>query len=54
MIRRLLAGGAILGRIAENVRESNTLAGIRDTLLPKLLSGETRLREAETIVTTVA
>lgn len=46
--------GPLHQRIAENVRESNTLAGIRDTLLPKLLSGETRLREAETIVTTVA
>jgi len=28
-------------------RESNTLAGIRDTLLPKLISGELRVKEAE-------
>ncbi len=29
--------------------ESNTLAALRDTLLPKLISGELRVRDAETI-----
>ena len=33
-----------------NIRESQTLAQIRDTLLPKLISGEIRLPEAEKIV----
>ncbi|MBC6402669.1 MAG: restriction endonuclease subunit S, partial [Hyphomonadaceae bacterium] len=34
-------------RIRNNVAESRTLAAIRDLLLPKLMSGEIRLREAE-------
>jgi type I restriction enzyme S subunit len=33
-------------RIAANNEESRTLAALRDTLLPKLLSGEVRLRSA--------
>lgn len=33
-------------RIATNVRESRVLAALRDTLLPKLLSGEVRVPEA--------
>jgi len=37
-------------RIAENRRESRTLAALRDTLLPKLLSGEIRIPEAEQAV----
>ncbi|MCF7853824.1 MAG: restriction endonuclease subunit S [Candidatus Pacebacteria bacterium] len=37
-------------RIVENVRESTSLAAIRDTLLPKLTSGEIRLRQAEELV----
>lgn len=41
-------------RYAANVRESVTLAEIRDSLLPKLLSGEIRVGEAETIVEEVA
>ena len=32
------------------VKENTTLAQLRDTLLPKLMSGETRVREAEGIV----
>ena len=54
-------GGALLrefGRIAGplhertvNVaRESRTLAALRDTLLPKLISGELRIPDAERIV----
>jgi type I restriction enzyme S subunit len=37
-------------RIAKNRRESRTLAALRDTLLPKLLSGEIRVPEAEEAV----
>jgi type I restriction enzyme S subunit len=35
---------------ATNDRQSRTLAALRDTLLPKLLSGEVRVPEAEGIV----
>ncbi|MEO7860573.1 MAG: restriction endonuclease subunit S, partial [Nitrospirales bacterium] len=31
--------------IVENARESRTLAALRDTLLPKLISGELRVPE---------
>ncbi len=41
-------------RIHTNERESMTLARIRDTLLPKLLSGAIRLRDAEKAVGEVA
>ncbi len=41
-------------RIHRNERETMTLASIRDALLPKLLSGEIRLREMDKIVTAVA
>jgi type I restriction enzyme S subunit len=37
-------------RIAANVQESRTLATLRDTLLPKLISGELRVPEAEALV----
>jgi hypothetical protein len=40
--------------IAANQRQSRTLATIRDTLLPKLLSGEIRVKEAERLVGAVA
>ncbi len=36
-----------LAQAAHNVRESRTLAALRDSLLPKLLSGELRVRAAE-------
>jgi type I restriction enzyme S subunit len=38
------------GRIAHNERESRTLAAIRDALLPKLLAGEIRVKDAEKFV----
>lgn len=38
-------------KIARNLSESRTLATLRDTLLPKLLSGELSVREAEREVT---
>lgn len=34
-------------RIVANLRESRTLAALRDALLPKLISGEIRVRDAE-------
>jgi type I restriction enzyme S subunit len=34
-------------RITENDQESRTLATLRDTLLPKLISGELRIKDAE-------
>ena len=40
----------LLKRIAANGRESATLIDLRDTLLPKLISGELRVPEAEAIV----
>lgn len=43
----------IFESIAANDRQINLLAEIRDTLLPKLISGEIRLPEAESIVRSV-
>jgi type I restriction enzyme S subunit len=40
----------LLLRIREHLRESRTLAALRDTLLPKLLSGEIRVGSAVEIV----
>lgn len=37
----------LMTRIRLNSEESGTLAAIRDTLLPKLLSGEIRVKDAE-------
>jgi type I restriction enzyme S subunit len=37
-------------RIETNIKESSTLAAIRDALLPKLISGEIRVKDAEKIV----
>lgn len=39
-----------LAQSAHNIRESHTLATLRATLLPKLLSGELRVRQAEKLV----
>ena len=39
--------GPIFKTILSNIKEMNTLAELRDTLLPKLISGELRLRETE-------
>ena len=38
---------SVFERILNNCRESRTLAGLRDTLLPKVISGELRVKEAE-------
>ena len=40
----------IVKQIIENIHESRTLAQIRDTLLPKLLSGEIRVDDAAEIL----
>jgi len=40
----------LVARIRSNVHESLTLASLRDTLLPRLMSGEIRLKQAEEIV----
>lgn len=40
----------VFGRILENEHESRTLAALRDTLLPKLMSGEIRVNEEGEIV----
>ncbi len=46
--------GPLYERIAENEKECRTLAETRDLLLPKLMSGEIRVRDAEQIVEDVA
>ena len=38
--------------IRNNAEQSQTLADLRDTLLPKLLSGELRVKKAEGIIVT--
>ena len=40
----------IVKRIIENIHESHTLSQTRDTLLPKLLSGEIRVDHAAKIL----
>jgi len=42
--------GPMRGRVAQNERESRTLAAIRDALLPRLLSGEIRVKDVEKFV----
>lgn len=37
-------------QIVNNLKQSNTLTTIRDTLLPKLLSGEVKVKDAEKLV----
>lgn len=45
-----LASSALFDRIRGNVAESNSLAATRDFLLPKLMSGEVRIKDAEKLV----
>jgi type I restriction enzyme S subunit len=53
-IQRVL--GDVLGSLAERVelnrRMNGTLAALRDALLPKLMSGELRVRDAEKLAGT--
>jgi type I restriction enzyme, S subunit len=37
-------------RIVESIHESHSLAALRDTLLPKLISGEQRVKDAEKFI----
>jgi type I restriction enzyme S subunit len=37
----------LFARIVENERQAQTLASLRDTLLPRLISGQLRLPSAE-------
>jgi len=49
--RRFDAAGAVFIRsLLRNCKESRTLAAIRDALLPKLISGEIRVKEEEKLV----
>jgi type I restriction enzyme S subunit len=43
----------LFARIVENERQAQTLATLRDTLLPRLMSGQLRLPEAEPVLETV-
>ena len=44
----------LFARLIANDLESRTLAETRDLLLPKLMSGEIRLKDAEKVVAEVA
>lgn len=44
------AAGSMLERTLECRRESRTLAALRDTLLPRLISGELRVKDAERFI----
>ncbi|MBD3814170.1 MAG: restriction endonuclease subunit S [Betaproteobacteria bacterium] len=44
------SAGSLYRQLAENERESRTLAALRDALLPKLISGELRVKDAETFL----
>ncbi|WAC28062.1 restriction endonuclease subunit S [Ancylobacter sp. SL191] len=48
------AARPLFDRIVANDKENRTLAATRDLLLPKLMSGEIRVRDAETLVEAVA
>lgn len=39
--------GPLLARMADNERESRALSALRDTLLPKLISGDLRVQDAK-------
>jgi type I restriction enzyme S subunit len=42
--------GPLLAKIAQHARESRTLAALRDALLPKLISGELRVMDADRFI----
>lgn len=44
------SAGSLYRQLAENEREARSLAELRDTLLPKLISGELRVPDAERIL----
>jgi type I restriction enzyme S subunit len=44
----------LIERIVASVHESRTLAALRDALLPKLISGELRVKDAERFVADIS
>ncbi len=44
------AAGPLLAKIAQNERDSRTLVGLRNELLPKLISGELRVKDAKRFI----
>ena len=46
----LNVAGPVFERLAENEQQTQTLATLRDTLLPRLISGQLRLPDAEALV----
>jgi type I restriction enzyme S subunit len=44
------SGSSLLGRTLGHRRESRTLAALRDTLLPKLISGELRVKDVDRFI----
>jgi len=50
LVRFSMITDPILSKMAQNQHQSRTLAEIRDALLPKLISGELRVPDAERIV----
>jgi len=44
----------VMERVKENLKQAQTLATLRDTLLPRLISGKLRLSEAEAVLEEVA
>lgn len=45
-----IIAGPLLGRVRENCIQAKTLTLLRDTLLPRLISGQLRLPEAEALL----
>jgi type I restriction enzyme S subunit len=43
------SAGSLYRQMVENERESRSLAELRDTLLPKLISGKLRVQQADSI-----
>jgi type I restriction enzyme S subunit len=52
MDRFSLVADPVLGRVARNEGEARTLGVLRDTLLPRLVSGELRLTDPEPLLAT--
>ena len=48
------AAKPLYGRIAENERETHTLTALRDTLLPKLISGDLRVEDSRRFLESVS
>lgn len=45
-----IVAGSLLGRVRENCIQAQTLTQLRDTLLPRLISGQLRLPEAQALL----